>query len=75
MLRELFENMLKTEEFNNWVGLNFVKREDLAEIVDGMNELELRELASKELGDHIAYTVTIGQLTEWYNSFNLGLME
>lgn len=75
MLRELFENMMKTEELNKWIGLNFVERKDLEVIVEGMNELELRELAAAEMGDHVAYTVSVEQLVEWYSSFKLGLIE
>ena len=74
MLKEMFENMMKLEEFNTWVGLNFVDREDLEIVVDKMNELELRELASSEMSERAAYTVSLGQLVEWYGSYKLGLI-
>ena len=74
MLKEMFENMMKLEEFNIWVGLNFVDREDLEIVIDNMNELELRELAADEMSEHAAYTVSLGQLVEWYSSYKLGLI-
>ena len=75
MLREMLEKVIGEEiEQNKLTGANFIKEDSLAIIVDDMNEMQLRKFAANEMGDHVAYTVNIKQLAEWYGSYCLGLM-
>jgi len=75
MLREMLEKVIGEEiEQNKLTGANFIQEDSLAIIVDDMNEMQLRKLAANEMGEHVAYTVSIEQLKEWYDSFRLGLI-
>ena len=76
MLKQMLNKLTNEQNISNkFTGEDFIRDEDLAIIVDDMNEMELRSLAASEMGDHVAYTVNLAQLTEWYSSFRVGLIE
>lgn len=73
MLRNMLEKIVGKEiEANKFTGKDF---NTLAIVCEDMTELELREEASKELGETIAYSANLSDLLQWRESYNAGIIE
>lgn len=64
MLRDMLRKVVGEEKYDTKRRLK--ETDDLAIIIDGMNEIEFRQFISKELNDPLAWGEPINRLKEWY---------
>lgn len=70
MLREMLSKIVGEERLiNELKGANY---DTLDIVVDELNEMDLRELASKEMSESAAFSVPVSDLVQWYNLYKVG---